>query len=705
MDTKKPDKEEILSLAEKTKRYCDLLVEQSDNWLSEEEGIKNVEKRLDKSSENKKKINKIIGSKGVRIIIGLLLSFSFSSITLGQNIDSLFTRFTNSEGKVRLLIANKLVDEIHQLGHIDQINPLTEKDNPVFIEAIIFGAVALYHSDRGNYADAIICNETSLNLYRQMNDSTRIVHKLQNLYVNYAAIAHFDKALDCLKESLEIATAINDRAMVANTLLCMGSLHAHNQNNELAAECIEKGLVINRELENTRMILWSLNALCNLYIDMDLIDEAQNHIEEAYLLSEQVDRISLKIDCWIAMALIHKKKKEWDKAIEYLKSALTESEKNEFSEYISLSLLHMGDAYLESGKNRAKAEEYLLRCVSENEKNDRKEDVMLAYDKLYDLHKPHNTTLALTYLEKTTDLYKLLHKEETQNQLNNFHIQYQTAEKELEIERQQHVIRQQNVHRMILLAGFIVCFVFLVLLWYILRLRNKRNRVLAEMNATKDKFFSIISHDLKNPAIAQREALQMLIDYSKEWDTESLSKYYNELLKSADNQVELLYNLLNWAQVQTGRMPYHPVIFDLVSELMLDISLLKNMAKNKGVTLNIEIPDNTVLTADRNMLTTIIRNLLTNAVKFTGKGGTVSLQVEKINNKHLFAISDTGLGMTFEQINNLFHVDRRHSRKGTSGEQGNGLGLIVCKELIEKHGGTLHVESREGKGSTFRFTI
>ncbi|MDL2322675.1 tetratricopeptide repeat-containing sensor histidine kinase [Bacteroidales bacterium OttesenSCG-928-A17] len=705
MDTKKPDKKDIISLAEKTKRYCDLLIEQSDNWLSEEEGVKNVEKRLEKPSENKKKIKNILGSKGVKIIVGILLFFSFSSITFGQDVDSLFAVFSQSEGKLHLQTANRLADRIHELGHIDKINPLTEKEDQFLTDAIIYGAMALYCSDRGNYMDAIFHNGKSLSLYRQINDSTRIVHKLQNLYVNYVSTGQFDRALDCLKESLDIATVIGDQAMVANTLLCMGSLHTHNQNNESAIECIKKGLAINRQLDNIRMIIWALNSLCNLHIDLDRIEEAQNYIEEANSLCEQVDRISFKIDCWIAMALVHKKKKEWNKAIERLNSALTESEKNEFSEFISLCLLHLGDTYLESGKSLLQAEKYLLRCVSENEKNDRLEDIMLAYDKLYALHKTHNPALALDFLKKSTDLFKQLQKEETKNQLNNFHIQYQTAEKELEIERQQHVIKQQNLHRFILLSGFIVCFVILILLWYVLTLRTKRNRVLAEMNATKDQFFSIISHDLKNPAIAQREALQMLIDYSSKWDSESLSEYYNELLKSADSQVELLYNLLNWAQVQTGRMPYCPNSFDLTSELASDISLINNMAKNKGILLNIDIPEKTILTADRNMLTTIIRNLLTNAVKFTNEGDTVSLHIEEEEDKYTFTVCDTGIGMTPEQLRNLFLINRHQSHKGTSGEQGNGLGLIVCKELIEKHGSSLHVESETGKGSCFRFSI
>ncbi|MDL2256670.1 hypothetical protein LJC06_00520 [Bacteroidales bacterium OttesenSCG-928-I14] len=706
MDAKQRNKENILSLAEKTKHYCDLLIEQSDNWLSEEEGIKNIEKRLDKPSGNEKKLNKRIRNKGGKIIISILLSFSFTSVALGQDVDSLFNIFTQNEGKSHLYTANILVDRIHELGHVDKSKPLTEKDKPSHIDAIVYGAMALYCSDRAKYMDAIFHNEKSLSLYRQMNDSTRIVHKLQNLYVNYVSTGQFEKALNCLKESIDIATIICDRPMLANALLCMGSLHSHNENNKAAIECIEKGLAINRELGNMRMIIWSLSSLSNLYLDIDNLEKAKRYTEEAFLLCEQEDRISLKINCWINMALIHHKEKEWNKSIEHLNSALREAEKNEFGGFINLCLLHLGDVYIESGKNKTLAENYLLRCVDESEKNNREEDLMLAYDKLYLLHKTHNTALALDYLEKSTKLFKHLQKEETQNQLNNFHIQYQTAEKELEIERQNNVIKQQSLHRFILLMGFIISLIILILLWYVLTLRNKRNRMLAEMNATKDRFFSIVSHDLKNPAIAQRDALEQLINYSDRWDSDSLTQYYKELLKSADGQVELLYNLLNWAQVQTGRMPYNPTRFDMTSELRSDIALIKNMADRKGILLDIRVPETAILSGDRNMLTTIVRNLLTNAVKFTGKNGHITLEIKPDENcNYTISVSDTGRGMNREQIENLFNIDRQRSQRGTEGEQGSGLGLIVCKELIEKHGSRLHVESEEGKGSCFSFVL
>jgi Signal transduction histidine kinase len=691
------DKDEIIILAQKAKRYCDLLIEQSDSWLSEEEGRKNVEERISQSRKRKK------SKKVVKILIVVFLSISFSASMFGKDIDSLFVAYENSK---ILNTANELLLQLFESGHLSKYNPFSEKQGASFVDATVNGGMALYSADRGDYENAVYYNLKSLALFRELNDSTYIVHKLQNLYVNYASTGQFDKALDCLKESLIIATAIDDKSMIANTLLSMGSLHVHNLNDEQAIESIEKGLAMERQLKDTTKIIWALNSLCNLYLQTDRSDDAQKCVNEVYSLLNEDTRVSVKISCQISMSLIYQKKKEWDKAIVYMDSVLMESEKHDIAEYICISLLHLGDFYLTSGKDLEKAETYLLRSIEESEKYDISENIMLAYDKLYELNKTKNTTLALMYLEKSVALFKELHKEEIQNQINNFNIQYKTNEKELEIERQHSIIQKQAMHRTFLITGIVVCLVILFLLWRMLLLRIKRNHMLAEMNNTKDKFFSIISHDLKNPAIAQRNALQLLMSNSDKWNTELLTQYYGELLKSADGQVELLYNLLNWAQVQSGRMPYVPQQFDLIAALRSDITLIENMSKRKGVILDVRTPEAVIITGDSNMITTVVRNLLTNAVKFTSAGNSVSLYIEpSAKDGYTINVADTGVGMSEEQLLNLFRIDQQRSHKGTGGESGSGLGLIVCKELIEKHGGELHVESEESKGSRFWFTV
>jgi signal transduction histidine kinase len=317
----------------------------------------------------------------------------------------------------------------------------------------------------------------------------------------------------------------------------------------------------------------------------------------------------------------------------------------------------------------------------------------------------------VVYLEKSYALRDSLHGERSIQTIEKLKIQYDTEKKEHEIARQRNIIDRQNMQHGVLAGSVAVCALILVLLWYVLRLRTRRNLALterngtlAEMNATKDKFFSIIAHDLKNPAVAQRDALRTLVRNASLWDTHTLTGYCNELLKSAEGQVVLILDLLGWSRLQTGRMTCMPRPFYLAARLRADIALIRNTAVKKGVTFIDRIPDDAHVTADSNMISTIVRNLLANAVKFTPSGGTVTLSAEPAaDGKCTVTVSDTGAGMSREQLHHLFSIDRPHFNEETADEQGTGLGLIVCREMLEKHGSTLHVESEEGKGSRFRF--
>jgi len=336
---------------------------------------------------------------------------------------------------------------------------------------------------------------------------------------------------------------------------------------------------------------------------------------------------------------------------------------------------------------------------------------------LYLLYRDTNPTQSLYYFEQSIALRDSLFHKDNQMQLNEFQVKYETSEKELEIVRQQAEISREKSRKNMYLGGLTLSGLLLVALIYVVALRVRRNRELTEMNATKDKFFSIISHDLKNPAIAQRNALQLLIENSESWDDASRSDYCQKLLKSADSQVTLLGNLLNWAQVQTGRMPYQPIEFDLVEALRPDIELIKEMAERKGITFNTFMPEIAFITGDEIMIAIVVRNLLTNAMKFTTQNGTVTLEISPstaathrsgnacIAPRYTLSVSDTGTGMTPEQMLRLFRIDQTHSQKGTVGEHGSGLGLIVCKELLQKHDSELFVESEVGCGSRFWFTL
>ena len=233
-----------------------------------------------------------------------------------------------------------------------------------------------------------------------------------------------------------------------------------------------------------------------------------------------------------------------------------------------------------------------------------------------------------------------------------------------------------------------------------------KNHQLELVNAEKDKFFSIIAHDLRGPFSSIIGLAEVLSDSTSDLPKEKMNMLAHSLHRTATSTYNLLDNLLEWSRIQRGVKAYFPQPVTIEKVINHTIDGLKNAADNKQIALNVEFPLDVTITADSQMLQTIIRNLVLNAIKFTPKGGTVLLSAkQKSNGKTLFTVADTGIGMSSEICSSLFSFDAKNNRVGTNGEPSSGLGLCLCKEFVEEHGGTLRVESEEGKGSTFWFEI
>jgi signal transduction histidine kinase len=247
-----------------------------------------------------------------------------------------------------------------------------------------------------------------------------------------------------------------------------------------------------------------------------------------------------------------------------------------------------------------------------------------------------------------------------------------------------------------------------------IELKNKeiqsQHDSLEEINAVKDKLFAIIGHDLRNSLSALISISGVLsrlhTGMSEEDKNESIMKIEHALLEMD----KLLAHLLDWATVQNGRVQYHPDSFNLSALTHDTISIMKTAAEKKKITINQFIPDQALVKADRNMIGTILRNLLSNAIKFSPVGGVVDIRgtLEQRNNGHSMytvAVEDEGAGMNADQLSSLFHLGRSVSSVGTANEKGTGLGLMICKDLIEINGGSINALSEPGKGSKFAFTV
>jgi len=237
-----------------------------------------------------------------------------------------------------------------------------------------------------------------------------------------------------------------------------------------------------------------------------------------------------------------------------------------------------------------------------------------------------------------------------------------------------------------------------------IKLKNKEE-VLKELNATKDKIFSIISHDLRSPFNVLLGYNQLLIENAEKYPAEKVRQFAQEMYNSSKQAFTLLENLLHWSSLQTGKLVPGPEEL-IPSELFKDlVSITAGQATEKEISLKTEIHSNDKVRADREMTKTVLRNLVTNAIKYSYPGGAITIKAERRDNDMLFTVSDTGIGIEKAYVSGIFNVDCNISKPGTSNESGTGLGLILCKDFVEVNHGSIWAESEPGKGSDFKFTL
>ena len=234
---------------------------------------------------------------------------------------------------------------------------------------------------------------------------------------------------------------------------------------------------------------------------------------------------------------------------------------------------------------------------------------------------------------------------------------------------------------------------------------QRQNEQLLDLNATKDKFFSIIAHDLRNPFNGILGLSSMLLKNINVYPLDDISRWVKQISMSAQGAYDLLENLLDWSKTQTGRIEFKPKVFELQDLITEILEITSSISMSKNIKICYEMPESVSLYADRNMIDTILRNLVINAVKFTREEGLVRIVVACSQDDVAISVIDNGVGIEPSRIGDLFKINEKTSTLGTANERGTGLGLILCDEFVRKHGGRIWVESEVDKGSSFKFTI
>ena len=229
---------------------------------------------------------------------------------------------------------------------------------------------------------------------------------------------------------------------------------------------------------------------------------------------------------------------------------------------------------------------------------------------------------------------------------------------------------------------------------------------LEKMNATKDQFFSIIAHDLKNPFNAIIGLSELLVHRYHKYSHEKIKEFIHQIYKNSTSAYNLLDNLLQWARSQTGRLEVSPRKLDMVKMIEENVSLMQNKANQKEIEIDAIAEGVPHAYGDNNMINTVLRNLLSNAVKFTPRNGNIKVVAEEYDKDHIkISVVDNGIGIDKGDIDKIFDLTSHFTTNGTDSEEGTGLGMVLCKDFVEKNKGIIWVESEKGKGSAFHFTL
>jgi len=294
-------------------------------------------------------------------------------------------------------------------------------------------------------------------------------------------------------------------------------------------------------------------------------------------------------------------------------------------------------------------------------------------------------------------------------------------EKEIEFSKLQKERDMLRIRQLILATSLILVFLILVAYFLFNRIRMTRKleqqvdertkalreneKMLIETNQTRDKFYSIIAHDLKSPFNSLIGFSNLLNDEYADFSDEERKQFITIIRNSSEEIFALLENLLDWARKNSDKIKFKPIKVDLQQIVRQTVQLQEKNAEQKKISINNQIPKNAYVYADENMLRTVIRNLMSNALKFSNEKGSVSFTTTNIDGFVYCTITDSGIGMSKKTKENLFNIETKIKRKGTANETGTGLGLLLCKDFIERNGGSLTVESTEGEGAAFTFSL
>ncbi|WP_111708690.1 tetratricopeptide repeat-containing sensor histidine kinase [Lutibacter citreus] len=533
----------------------------------------------------------------------------------------------------------------------------------------------------------------SLKNYESLNDMNGIAVNYIDIGNLYYEIENYEFAKRYFTDALKICEELDDKYGISTCYTNLGNVSADSGDRLNGVKFYLKSIEIEKELNRKDAFAANYNNIGDCFLIMGKLNKAKTYFFKSLKIIKEIDDAELEEIVYLNLADLFIRNKNFQKSIHYAKKGL-ELARIKKSLDIQLELLDFLALGYEKLGDKSMSLQFLKECKKLN-------DSINTVDKI-----------------KKVQLFNTLNELEKSNfKIDELSEKSELAELRLENEK------KFNYFLVISMVGFAVLIIILLFqhtsikkAYNLLEFKNHQiNKMndeiktqannLAKINQTKDKFFSIIAHDLKNPFNSIMGFTDLLMENIRNYDEEKRLKFLKIIKGSATKASDLLSNLLIWANSQSGNLKFSPEKIEIVKQVADVISLLEIQAINKDISIYNNVHHNMFVAADKNMLSTILRNLISNSIKFSNPGDSITISTFLDKNSVNVLIQDQGVGMSEETIGNLFNVESKDSKIGTANEQGSGLGLVLCKDFVEKHGGEISVTSTINKGSLFKFSL
>lgn len=615
---------------------------------------------------------------------------------------------------------------------IDSAIVLAESNKNKYFIAKTIGSKGKIYRQEGKFENSLRMLLKAYEIAKEINEKEMVMFVANNIGVTYRRLAEDNKALKYHLEALQIAEQLNDLKNIAIASNSIGIIYTYQENFDQALPYYYRALELEEKRNNYLGVAINYNSIAWIYELKEDYIKAIEFYKKSLEANIQDHNEKGKAICYSDLGKVYYKIGEFSLALEYYKKTLSVNEKLGDKRYIARSYIYIGEVYRDLG-NHSQSLLNLEKGLKYAQQVNSKRMLMLAYEQLsITYEKMNQINRAFDYFKMYNTYKDSVLDEEKSNQIIEMQTRFETNKKEQEnaLLKNKNSLNEALIQRQRVTVFSIILVLFLIsiLVFVLLKSRQKQKKAIALLGKqnneirrqkeeiqqqaydlkkavnTKNRFFSIIAHDLINPfntLIGFSETLKTNIN---EVSKEEIQEYANLIYQRSNETHELLINLLEWSLSQTNGIEYRPREINIKQLIQEKISLLEGPAKDKNIELKIVENDELLVYADVNMLSTIIRNLVSNAIKFTREGMvTISYLKEAMFCK--ISVEDTGVGISENNLRNLFKLDKPVSSKGTSGEKGSGIGLILCKEFVKQNKGEIFVESKENEGSKFSFTV